>query len=114
MAAEGSVLNLCGVVILLGVDIVFRAKVIRRNFAPKAVFGLALGLLPLWAAVASAWVGGPLFHKGERGNIAIQFSPFFLVLIFPAYEMLLGELPRLALFLRPLSTLNAGVFFACQ
>ena len=103
--------SLCGVVILLGVDIIFRAKVIRRKLAPKAVFGLALGLLPLWAAVASAWVGGPLFHKGERGNIAIQFTPFFLVLIFPAYEMLLGELPRLALFLRPLSRVNAGVFF---
>ncbi|GBL19686.1 hypothetical protein EMGBS3_13920, partial [Anaerolineaceae bacterium] len=39
--------------------------------------------------------GRTVFHRGERGNISIQFLPFFLILVFPAYELLLAELPVL-------------------
>ena len=103
--------SLCGLTILLGAKAVFRGRTPARILEPKAVFVLALGLLPLWAAIASAWMGGPLFHRGERGNIAIQFLPFFLILVFPAYELLLAELPALERILKPLSRANAGVFF---
>ena len=103
--------SLCGLIILLGAKAVFRGRTPARILEPKAVFVFALGLLPLWAAIASAWMGGPLFHRGERGNIAIQFLPFFLILVFPAYELLLAELPALERILKPLSRANAGVFF---
>ena len=103
--------SLCGLIILLGAIAVFRGRTPARILEPKAVFVFALGLLPLWAAIASAWMGGPLFHRGERGNIAIQFLPFFLILVFPAYELLLAELPALEWILKPLSRANAGVFF---
>ena len=103
--------SLCGLIILLGAKAVFRGRTPARILEPKAVFVFALGLLPLWAAIASAWMGGPLFHRGERGNIAIQFLPFFLILVFPAYELLLAELPVLERILKPLSRANAWVFF---
>ena len=102
--------SLCGLIILLGAKAVFRGRTPARILEPKAVFVFALGLLPLWAAIASAWMGGPLFHRGERGNIAIQFLPFFLILVFPAYELLLAELPVLEWILKPLSRANAAVF----
>lgn len=103
--------SLCGLIIILGAKALFRGRTPARKLEPKAVFVLAAGLIPLWAAIASAWMGGPLFHRGERANIAIQFLPFFLFLIFPAYELLLAESPWLERFLKPLSRANAAVFF---
>ena len=103
--------SLCGLIIFLGATAGFRGRAPARTLDSKAVFVLALGLLPLWAAIASAWMGGPLFHRGERGNISIQFLPFFLILVFPAYELLLAELPVLERVLKPLSRANAVLFF---
>lgn len=104
-------LSLCGLIVFLVSKAVFRRRATGRTLDSKAVFVLALGLLPLWAAIASAWMGGPLFHRGERGNISIQFLPFFLILVFPAYELLLAELPVLEWVLKPLSRANAVLFF---
>ena len=102
---------LCALIIILAAKAVFRGHAPARKLDPKAVFVCALGLVPLWAAIASAWMGGPLFHRGERGDLAIQFLPFFLILVFPAYELLLTELPLLERILKPLGRANVAVFF---
>ena len=104
--------SLCGLIVLLASKAVFRRRATGRTLDSKAVFVLALGLLPLWAAIVSAWMGGPLFHRGERGDLAIQFLPFFLILVFSAYELMLVELPVLEWVLKPLSRANAVLFFA--